>query len=297
MTSSETATTLPASENIVASVVIPVRNGASSIGGQLDALANQRTEFPFEVIVVDDGSSDGTAELVSARIANDARFQLVRIPGGVGAYAARNRGVTAARGHLIAFCDADDEVDEGWLDAMIRALQDAPLAGGTLEIVGLSGASYYRLTGEMPMLLGFLPAAFTANFGVRRETFDEIGGMDPTLPSGGDADFCWRAQLAGFELRFAADAVVRYRVREDFVSRFRRFYAYGNAHPTLYKRFRAYGLERRPWGSIIRDVAGLARRGTTYPRLTRVEKLEWAGGVATIAGRLRGSLRERVLWL
>ncbi|HVF37605.1 MAG TPA: glycosyltransferase family 2 protein, partial [Sphingomicrobium sp.] len=87
------------------SVVMPVYNRADSVGRAVASVLAQ--DFPdFELIVVDDGSTDGTAEAVSAEI--DPRLRLIRLPGNAGGNAARNRGIEAARAPLIAFLDSDD---------------------------------------------------------------------------------------------------------------------------------------------------------------------------------------------
>ena len=100
------------------SVVIPARNAADTIGVQLESLARQRFDRPWEVVVVDNGSTDDTRavaqsfadRLPSLRIVDASERQSIGY--------ARNRGVEAARGRLIAYCDADDAVSEGWLEAI-----------------------------------------------------------------------------------------------------------------------------------------------------------------------------------
>ena len=105
------------------SVVVPLFNKRPYIRRCLDSIKAQ-TIANFEVIVVDDGSTDGGSELV----AGDDRFRVIRQPNS-GPGAARNRGIAEARASLIAFLDADDEWDAGFLEAVLNLAQQYPQAG------------------------------------------------------------------------------------------------------------------------------------------------------------------------
>src|SRR5205823_9205883 len=115
--------------SVQVTVVVPARDAEATLGRALDAIASQRLEEPWETIVVDDGSSDGTVAIAE------------RAPGGVtvlradaaGPAAARNRGADAARGDVLAFTDADCYPEPGWLAAGLRALESADLVQGAVE--------------------------------------------------------------------------------------------------------------------------------------------------------------------
>src|SRR5919199_4696505 len=107
-----------------ASVIVPVRDAAATLPRTLAALAGQELAEPYEVIVVDDGSRDGSAELAES---TPGPVTVLRQPG-AGPAAARNRGATAARGTALCFTDADCFPSPGWLDAGMRALERADLA-------------------------------------------------------------------------------------------------------------------------------------------------------------------------
>lgn len=119
------------------SVVVPVRNGAAFIGAQLDSLSAQQTTCSWELVVADNGSTDGTAELVRRHLINE--FVDVRVvdAGPVPSDAhARDVGATAARGHILVFCDADDVTEPGWIEAYWQAMRDLPpsAAAGPIDV-------------------------------------------------------------------------------------------------------------------------------------------------------------------
>src|SRR5437764_854251 len=112
------------------SVVVPARNAAATIERALDAVARQELGEPYETIVVDDGSADGTPELAERSRAPGLRVlrQRPESPS-----AARNRGASEARGDVLAFTDADCFPTPGWLAAGLAALEGADLVQGAVE--------------------------------------------------------------------------------------------------------------------------------------------------------------------
>jgi glycosyltransferase involved in cell wall biosynthesis len=196
-----------------ASVIVPARDAAAMLGTLLDALAAQDLGKPFEVIVVDDGSSDETARLARE---HPAVTTVVENPGS-GPGAARNRGAAAGTAPVLAFTDADCAPDPSWLR---RAL--AVLDGGADLVQGAV------LPPEGAPLGPFDRAVFatrlthlyeTANLVLRRELFDRIGGFEPWLvPRGGGKELAedvwlgWRAMRAGARIVYAPDALVRHAV-------------------------------------------------------------------------------------
>src|SRR6202035_2076299 len=130
---------------------------------QLRALAHQQCDEPWEVVVADNGSTD-ESRVVAQEWAN--RAHMIRLIDGSkvrGPGAARNAGVRAAQGELLAFCDADDVVHPGWLTAHVLALAEADLSAGVFDAWSLNGlrtpsAPTYSPPPAMT-LFGFLPAA------------------------------------------------------------------------------------------------------------------------------------------
>ena len=189
------------------SAIVPVFNGERFLAAALDSILTQDYR-PLEVVVVDDGSTDG-----SAAIAQSRAVRYLAQPNG-GPAAARNAGVDAARGSLLAFLDQDDE----WLPATLRkrveALRGSPELGfvlGRLEVVLEPGTSWphwldpRRRTEPAP---GYCPGTLL----VRREAFAAAGGFDPRFVSVSDAEWLLRARRAGIRGDVLDDVVLRYRL-------------------------------------------------------------------------------------
>lgn len=199
----------------VVTVVVPVRNGADSITACLDGLAAQAQAPAFDVVVVDNDSDDDTTEVarrhaVGARVVREQRR---------GSYAARNAGIAAANGSVLAFTDADCVPEPGWLAAAAAAVdRGTDLAAGRIVMQHSSrpgtveryDSAVYLRQEDLVRHHGW---AVTANLVVRRSVIDAVGPFDPSLPSGGDREFCKRAVGAGHRLDYVADAIVRHRPR------------------------------------------------------------------------------------
>lgn len=283
------------------SVVMPARDAATTLGGQLAALSRQRLADAWEVVVADNGSGDGTRHLVAEWTDRVPGLRLVEAAGRPGASHARNVGVGATSGEILAFCDADDVVDDRWLASLVRALEDAELATGPMSTSRLNPPRAVRWrppvpTDRTPISHGFLPYAFGANLGIRRSAFEALGGFREDYPVGEDVDLSWRAQLAGMRLAFEPDAVVHYRYRDGLRALARQYLAYGGIGPRLYRDFRQAGMPAStlrasvgPWLRLLLRLPGCVvdrdLRGDVLRRL------------AFRAGRVRGSVAARVVYL
>jgi glycosyltransferase involved in cell wall biosynthesis len=278
-------------------VVIPAFDAEAVIGDQLAALTAQIYDGAWEVVVADNGSTDGTraaAERFADRLPG---LRVVDASAHRGPAFARNVGAAAGGGDLLMFCDADDVVQHGWLQAMVRAAGDADVVAGALDHERLNGPETRGWRGgwttELPRPFQFLPAATSANIAVRREVWSAIGGWNDDLPTCEDVDFSWRAQLAGYELAFAPDAVVGYRHRGTVGEAAWQVYGYGRMNAQLLRRFRAQGLRRRSARTVARSYLYLVTR-LPYVVISRRRRGFWAIEAAENLGRIAGSIRYRV---
>jgi hypothetical protein len=225
-------------------VVIAAYDAEATLAEQLDALAAQRVPFAWEVVVADNGSTDGTAALARS-YAGRLRLRVVDASATPGAGAARNVGVSVAHAPLVAFCDADDVVGDGWLLAMRTALRDHAFVAGRFEGGRLNSPTALR-SRTLPQQHGLqesqhlpgLRAAGAGNMGIRADVFRAVGGFDPHCLYLEDTDLCWRVQLAGVPLTWAPDAVLHVRLRGDLRSAARQGFHYGTGERWLSRRYR-----------------------------------------------------------
>jgi glycosyltransferase involved in cell wall biosynthesis len=277
------------------SVVIPAYNAEETFGDQLAALTRQVDPGNFEVVVVDNRSTDRTRE-VAQNFADRLDLRVVDASQRAGEPYARNVGLEAARSDKVAFCDADDVVDAGWVGAMRRALADHRLVTGPLELEELN-PPWIRATRRNPQEFrpqskyGFLPHGAGANLGVDRVAALEIGGFDETLPSLPDTDFCWRMQLAGYELHFAPDAIVHYRLRHRTRDVIRQARQYAVADVALHRRYESQGMPPIRVSSALGGWAELALRAPLL--LTRAGRFRYAWMLGFRLGRIQGMMRYR----
>jgi glycosyltransferase involved in cell wall biosynthesis len=285
---------------IGATVILCVRNGAATIAQQLAASADQDYPQPWELLVVDNGSTDGTAGVVEQWRPRLPGLRLVSASDRAGLAYARNVGVREARGPIVAFCDADDVADPGWLSGLVAGAREAELVGGRLEFGLLNGerAREWRGVAEdrpsPPVGLGYLPYAVGASFAVRREVIEGVGGCDERFTAcGDDLDLSWRIQRAGGRLIVREDAVMHYRLRSDLAGVMRQRYRYG----------RVEALLRRKFSDALPPVSPRARALSVLRLLARSWQLlggaqrrgAWLVAASHLAGQLRGSVAYGVL--
>jgi hypothetical protein len=285
------------------SVVIPAYNAATTLTEQLLALASQEYDGDWEVVVVDNGSTDGTAE-VARRYRH--RFQACSIVDGGpqrGHSAPRNAGASAARGELLVFCDADDVVAPGWLRAMADAACHYDLVGGWLDGGPLNDAStrsWHRPWPRDRLRSWLLPYAVSANLAIWAKVLGELGGWSSEYEAGGeDTELSWRAQLAGYRLGFAPDAVVYYRYRSGIGQTARQAFAIGVNCERILRDFAFLGDGQRHGGDgkLTGDDAATVAQTTGGSRGGLGRALGRAGWLAARLPYLVGSRRRRGLWV
>ena len=281
------------------SVVIPCRNSAGVIGGQLTALSRQQWHGSWEVIVADNGSTDGIAAVVEKHKQNLPQVRLIDASGKRGAAHARNVGAAAARGKAIAFCDADDQVGSGWLAAMGSALDRHPFVAARIDIAKLNPPQIAS-TVKSPQWDGLqrvdypphLSHASGTSLGITRAAHEAVQGFDEALPYLEDTDYCFRLQLRGTELRFLPEAVVHYRFKDRHKALFNQARHWGQYNVLMYKRYRQNMRLANPWRRHLSRWRALIRRAPYL--LEPHNRLAWMKTLGTQVGVLQGSIRFRV---
>jgi glycosyltransferase involved in cell wall biosynthesis len=273
------------------SVIVPVRNGAHSVPALLGSLEAQTlTRERFEVIVVDNDSSDSTGEIAArwgARVVREPIANRAR---------ARNRGAAEARSTLYAFTDADCVAQPKWLEALLAAADLGPLVAGDVKIRVRPNPNaierfeaLWRFGQKSWVEQGW---AATANLLVHADAFDAVGGFDPTWRHiGEDADFCVRARAHGYQLAFCADAVVEHAGERELRPMLKRFFLHGySVNQAFYRLGAGYRAWRDPLPGLIGDRA-LRQIGHSSERFDpgewrRMARLARLGYLARIAGSL-----------
>jgi len=282
------------------SVVIPCLNAAELLPLQLEALARQDCHDwhgEWEVVVADNGSSDGSREVAESFIGRVPGLRVVDASARRGRHYACNVGVRNARGSAIVFVDADDEVAPEYVAAMAEALRDHEVVAARLDHLALD-PEWMRGVGSgfqargLENGFGFLPFGTGCSLGFQRSVLDAVGGFRERATFCEDVDISWRAQLAGYQIEFVPDAVVHYRSRTTLRAMFRQHRNFGSARALLYRDFRASGMPPRSLKTAAADWLFILR---AIPRIrTRAEAARWTRRLGRCVGRVQGSLRYRV---
>ncbi|MFN2393136.1 MAG: glycosyltransferase [Pyrinomonadaceae bacterium] len=230
----------PASENLPRiSVVVCSYNGSATIHDCMEAL--QKVEYPdFEVIVVNDGSTDNLAEIVS-----QYPVRLINTPNR-GLSNARNTGMEAATGEIVAYIDDDSYPDTHWLCYLAHAFMTtnhAGIGGPNISPAGdgiiadsianaPGGPVHVLLTDE---IAEHIPGC---NMAFRRNALLEVGGCDPVYHAAGDdVDLCWKIQQTGKTIGFHPAAFVWHHCRNSVKMYWRQQKGYGKAEALLEKKW------------------------------------------------------------
>lgn len=277
------------------SVVMPVFNSADVISDQLDSLAIQDFTGRWELVIADNGCTDSTVDIAST-FASRLPLRLVDASARRGDVAARNIAVPETAGDVVVFCDSDDVLGPRWLSSHVEQLTTTEISIGPFDMrVDMSAPdSGVYVAAPMHGIYGFLPYGLSANLGVRRDSFDALGGFSEDYRVGYDVEFCWRAQLAGFGLGAIDTAVVTKRKRADTRGVWRQHHAFGITDVHLYTDHRRHGMPRslakafKAYGWLTVHLADL---------LNETRRLVWVGVAAQRVGRVIGSIRYRTIFL
>ena len=283
------------------SVIIPCFNAANTLAQQLEALANQQWSEPWEIIIADNGSTDDSLAIVEQYRTKLPQLRVIDASQHRGSAYARNKGAAVAKGEAIAFCDADDEVAEGWVSAIGEALSQHEFVACRFDCEKLNETWTTDYRSEQLQTTGpieykypaYLPHAAGASLGVKRSVHQAIGGFDETLLCLEDTDYCWRLQLAGTELHFIPEATIYYRFRHTARGLYAQARLWGEYNVFLYKKYRALGMSPLSWQASLKAWLHLFK--CTWQIFTRKYRAKWLWLLAWRVGRLQGCLKHRVL--
>ena len=290
---------------ILISIIIPAYNDNEGIKHSLEAISGQSKYMQHTEVVVVDNASDISPENI-VKTFSFARYAYEEKPG---SYAARNKGMTIARGKYVVFLDADCTPNRDWLEKGIQCLENYPdktFIGGevsfTLSAKPTATELYQYIVGfQQKENIETKYFSATANLFVRKEDAVAIGTFDEHLLSGGDRCWSWRAKGKGYEVVFCPDAIVKTQPRRQLRK------AIMQARRVAGGRFniRKFGMDKtisigqnlRPHRTLWQSVLWIFR----HPRLSFVQRLcvFWVAGIikgATLLENLRlsqGSTAER----
>ncbi len=292
------------------SVMVCTFNGAKTIGACLEGL--QELDYPdFEVIVVNDGSTDSTPAIV-----REFPFRLINIER-QGLATARNIGMRAATGEIVAYIDDDARPDRHWLKYLAAALERSPYAGvGGPNVPPADSSIVASCVADAPgspthVLVSDREAEHIpgCNMAFRKLALEDVGGFDPQFRAAGDdVDLCWRLLAAGHKLGFSPAAVVWHRPRGSIRAYWRQQRGYGRAEAMLERKWpdkygtggraqwtgRLYGRGLVPklgrwrvyygtWGSELFQSLYAPTSGRLSSPLSVTEWYLWVVGLAVVS--------------
>jgi mycofactocin system glycosyltransferase len=228
------------------SVIIPVKNRPQDIRECLASLVS--LDYPkdkVEVIVVNDGSTDSTGEVIRA-----FDIKATHLTRSIGASACRNLAARDAKGDLLGFTDSDCVVHSRWLGELSPYFNDEKVG-----IVGGFVSNFYHHSSldryeevKSSLNMGLLPfrvedqlsSAYvpSCNLIIRKKAFFEVNGFQEDLAVGEDVDLCWRTRKLGYHLQYIPRGKIEHKHRNDLLPMLRRRYDYGTSEAILYLRHR-----------------------------------------------------------
>jgi glycosyltransferase involved in cell wall biosynthesis len=281
-------------------VILCVRNGADRVHTQLETLARQSWDAPWDVVLVDNASTDGTGAVLRAFAAEHERFRVVDAPDRLGLSHARNVGVANTTAASVAFCDDDDIVGEGWVRAMGTALRDHPIVACQFEWnklrpegTALDYSPFQRC--GLSEVFGYPVAAGVG--GWQRWLWNALGGNDESMTfTGEDFDMSIRAFLEhDITPHFEPAAVCHIARRSGRRATFRQARRYGRSSVVLYRRYGRGRADRAAeLRAALREWAWLAVHLVDL-RNAQIASL-WMRRAGARIGRLEQSIRSFTFW-
>lgn len=225
------------------SVVVPTFNREKLLKNLLDSLHNQ--SYPvdkLEIIIVDDGSKDGTRQMAEEYQKGSNRNLKYFFQQNKGPAAARNTGIRNSRGSFIVFIDDDCVASSNWLEEMIGGFDDFNVAGvgGRIKTIATKSiiseyCSYIGVMEKPIMQADTVKYLVGANSSFRKEHLNAAGWFNEAIPLGGeDLDISFRLEQAGYKLKFNPEAVIYHLHRQTLKELLATFFKYGKGSAIFY---------------------------------------------------------------
>jgi glycosyltransferase involved in cell wall biosynthesis len=278
---------------VEASVIIPCYNGADTLGEQLESLAAQTWSSTWEVIVADNGSTDDSVA-VAAQYQDVLPLTIIDAGQKKGQAYAYNQGVAASTGNLLLFCDADDVMHPGYVEAMVEGLRNHPYVGGherqdkiNAEWLQARAQTNNKVRGLIRS--GHRPFVAGCTIGVRRSAYDRVGGFDESIFELNDMDFAWRLAEEGISPTYIPEAQFYYRSRPTLWGNIQQEYRVGRGFLRVHRRH----------GHVyeVQTTVGAYLRGKARPILRQALRVRswgdfllWCRRVAWTLGLAREAL-------
>ena len=283
-----------------ATVILPCYNSEATIGELMDSLADQAWRDDWELILADNGSTDRSVEIVQSYSDSIPNIRVLNVYSGEGprapASASYNKAFAAAKGAVFITCESDDVLGEGWLATMVEAMDGAHFIGSAIDDYKLNSTDLIRPgEGMQTREAGFanfigplkLPFAVGACIGISRELWEKVGGFDEEIGHLWDIDISWRAQLAGYDLKFVPDALMYYRQRTTFKGRYKQGKMYGSSSSRIVAKYGRRSVFRYLAFNLYHLGVGSLQLATSVLPWTRSPRHRvWR--VANAIGQLQG---------
>lgn len=288
------------------SVVIACYNGAKTVGVVLDSLCRQQWPGDWEVVFVNNGSTDASESLA---LSYQGRLPALRVvqgrgPGephsGVGhTYAV---GMRHSTGDAILLLDADDEPGDAWLAGMAEALAEHDFVAARMDFTKLNAA--WLVPRQPPQDTELIalpdppgyPFVYGCTLGIRRAVIEKVGYPDASCGACVDMDYCFRAYQAGFRLKLATRAVLHYRLRDGWQARYVQGKGYGHDQILAWAKYLAQPSGRPYWLMKLARwlLPWLVMRVIKLPKQlsSRQARAAWVWDLGWGVGRLRGMLGQ-----
>ncbi len=237
------------------SVVIPAYNAEKTIGKCIVSILNQSFGGDYEIIVVDDGSKDGTGKIVQKILKGNKNVRLVKQPNG-GPAKARNRGARESKGKLVLFTDSDCIADKNWIKEMVAPFKAGNIVGsqGRYKILNpdslVARFVQYEIEERYERMAKIGSIDFIGSYSAayKRDVFLQFNGFDESfkIASGEDPEISYRMAAKGLKMIFAPKAIVYH------------------PHPDSLKRYLKMKYGRGYWGQLLYKKHPEKKKGQAY---------------------------------